>query len=510
VAQEAPTPHESPAAQAHIYAYQHDAYGNLTGRAESAQQDDSLYTYLTTDCGVDRSTATDYVRNLCFTSTVTTGAQGVSNRLGTVSRGGTLTVNGTLYGTGIASTAQAVQYSGNGNVTDDGTYLYGYDPLNRLVTVRVKSSNVLQFQYFYDASGERSAAIAYNGTGTATGYTQYLRDGAQVVYEKTWSLPGYTVTQEKAYITAQGKLAVTKQTVSGTTTYTYYGTDHLGTVRATLTVNTSGVEQYRTIHDYEPYGQEIVPRDTVSPNTHRYTGHERDVLNPSAGSFYSLDYMHYRSYAGNMGRFFAPDNKTGNPLNPQNWNLYSYVRGNPVNFNDPTGHAAQQATGDDSTKKKGWWASLWDSFKSGCENLWDKTFGVPDDKSSDKSNQTKELEDQGVINEGEGGQTDVGKKANADLKEAAATGATEVTKQVVIYAATEGVGKVVEGVANLKRLTPGEIKVLKAADLDPHELKKEFGKGIDIFKDSKGNLLAAPMSGKGAAEPLNINIKDLP
>ena len=54
---------------------------------------------------------------------------------------------------------------------------------------------------------------------------------------------------------------------------------------------------------------------------------------------HSLQYlMHFRYYGSNIGRFMKPDNVTGSPLNPQNWNLYSYVRGNPVNMNDPTGH----------------------------------------------------------------------------------------------------------------------------------------------------------------------------
>ena len=55
--------------------------------------------------------------------------------------------------------------------------------------------------------------------------------------------------------------------------------------------------------------------------------------------------MHYRFYTSSMGRFMRPDNVSGNPMDPQTWNLYSYVRGNPVNFNDPTGHGAFDAEG---------------------------------------------------------------------------------------------------------------------------------------------------------------------
>ena len=39
-----------------------------------------------------------------------------------------------------------------------------------------------------------------------------------------------------------------------------------------------------------------------------------------------------------MGRFMRPDNIMGNLANPQSWNLYSYVGGNPMKFSDPTGH----------------------------------------------------------------------------------------------------------------------------------------------------------------------------
>ena len=109
--------------------------------------------------------------------------------------------------------------------------------------------------------------------------------------------------------------------------YLFYHCDHLGTVR--LITDNSGAVVSR--HDYEPFGVEIAPVVETANNTHRFTGHERDANT-------GYDYMHYRSYGSNLGRFMKPDNITGNPLNPQSWNLYSYVRGNPVNFNDPTGH----------------------------------------------------------------------------------------------------------------------------------------------------------------------------
>jgi RHS repeat-associated protein len=112
---------------------------------------------------------------------------------------------------------------------------------------------------------------------------------------------------------------------------TYYATDHLGTVRFTKTVDETGTEVATSTHDYEPFGVEITPTDECD-NTHKFTGHERDT---ETGN----DYMHFRFFSASMGRFQKPDSNFDNPLsNPQGWNLYSYVHGNPVNFNDPTGH----------------------------------------------------------------------------------------------------------------------------------------------------------------------------
>jgi len=49
-------------------------------------------------------------------------------------------------------------------------------------------------------------------------------------------------------------------------------------------------------------------------------------------------YMNARYYVPNTNRWLSPDSIVPDPTNPQSFNRYSYVRNNPVNFTDPTGH----------------------------------------------------------------------------------------------------------------------------------------------------------------------------
>jgi len=86
----------------------------------------------------------------------------------------------------------------------------------------------------------------------------------------------------------------------------------------------SGTETLR----YFPWGEE---RTTTTQNRDKFATYHRD----STG----LDYALNRYYSSSHGRFLTPDpyNSPDALANPQEWNRYPYVAGDPVNNIDPSG-----------------------------------------------------------------------------------------------------------------------------------------------------------------------------
>lgn len=120
----------------------------------------------------------------------------------------------------------------------------------------------------------------------------------------------------------------------------HYHLDHLGSVRMVTDEDGRSLSE----DDYFPFGeaqtnsyQEYVMEGAV--DRMRFAGHSRDflgLLNSENNEY--LDNMHARHYDPHRGRFLSVDpGRDWDPYEPQSWNMYTYVRNNPVNAIDPTG-----------------------------------------------------------------------------------------------------------------------------------------------------------------------------
>lgn len=221
-----------------------------------------------------------------------------------------------------ASTANQLtgySYDAAGNLLLNSEFYY--DQENRLYNPSAP------YTYFYDADSVRIFKAA-----SSTGTLYWTGPSGEYLTEANRS---GTINEE--YIYFNGARIARVDRPSGTVHY--YFSDQLGSASTITSSSGSVQEQYF----YYPYGG--MKASTGSDTNHyMFTGEERD-------SETGLDYFGDRHYGSSLGRFMQPDE----PLNdqetrdPQSWNLYSYVRNNPLNRIDPDGRDCIYTSGQSSS-----------------------------------------------------------------------------------------------------------------------------------------------------------------
>ncbi len=263
--------------------------------------------------------------------------------MGNLFGGGGLLYDSTTNRLKKEATGGFLTYDRAGNLTAKlGTGVtYGYDALERLVSVR--QGAVLIARYGYDVAGRRIAKRVYStATGGTAGYLRMVYAGNQVAFETDSN----NTALATIYTWGPGVDNLVAVQVGGTQ-YTVV-TDALGSVRA-LVRRSDGAGMGRL--RYDPYGQLI---DSAGPQPvlrYRWTGREWDA---ETGFYFHRS----RYYDPGVGRFVQED-QIGYA---GGGNLYAYVNGNVLQARDPGGTLPTYDRYRRPDECCGKWANGWDGW----------------------------------------------------------------------------------------------------------------------------------------------------
>jgi RHS repeat-associated protein len=230
--------------------------------------------------------------------------------------------------------------SGSGNIiVDTNGIQYLYDAEGRICAVNSGTVNGIPLMtgYIYDAEGRRVAKgpiASMTSCPTSLGpanETDYILDEAGNQVTEMASDSSGNMNWVHTNVWAAGQLIGTYSPTTNSSgqpdgALSFYLTDWLGTRRARTDYAGDLLQTCASL----PYGDDDTCPPT--PTEHLFTGKEHDS---ESGN----DYFGARYYASTMGRFLSPDDGSDqDSIDPQSWNLYSYVRNNPLINTDPSGN----------------------------------------------------------------------------------------------------------------------------------------------------------------------------
>ena len=207
------------------------------------------------------------------------------------------------------------EYDANGNqirtTRPEGISAFSYDEENRLIGVGYPDGATVEYQY--DGRGRR---LRLKDPSVEV-YYQY--SGGEVISERDGA--GAMIAY---YVRGIGGRLISNVQTAGAR---YYHFDGLGSVVALTDAAGAKVASYT----YDEFG--VLQGSTGdSWNSFRYTS---SIYDATPGIYL----MGARYYDPGLGRFITRDTWEGHAYQPWTRNLYTYGRGNPVIYIDPTGHA---------------------------------------------------------------------------------------------------------------------------------------------------------------------------
>jgi RHS repeat-associated protein len=227
-----------------------------------------------------------------------------------------------------------ISYDKSGNLKGllSGPSLFTYDALNMMKSSQGRT-------YLYGPDDERMSIVNHPTSNPADIVETYTLRGLNNEILREYELRGGNALNNwhwrKDYIYRERQLLASEEAgaQAGAEVRKDYHLDHLGSPR----MITNSAAQRISLHQYLPFGEEATS-SWQDDGRLRFTGHERETAN----SGHQLDYMHARYYSMFQGKFLSVDpGRDFDTKNPQSWNLYAYVRNNPISKVDPDGKLGQ-------------------------------------------------------------------------------------------------------------------------------------------------------------------------